>query len=172
MDEATNMNLFTPLKDADSVLSILSQISIFGGVTESQSKEIFRRLETGYFKKGDCIFKKGDEPTHIYIVKKGMVDLRITDNEVVIHKKELGVGECFGEASLMSMHSHTATAVAAEDSEIIVLSRHALNLLRREDPSLFSLLLINIARELARRLKITDDILLHVLNENRKDASR
>ena len=157
------MNTFTHLIDVDSVLSILARISIFGGITDGQRKEIFRRLEAGVFKKGDCIFKKGDESNYIYIVKKGMVDLLITDNDVILHKKNLGVGECFGEASLMSMHSHMATAVAAEESEIIVLSKHALNELRHEDPELFSLLLINIARELARRLKTTDDLLLHFL---------
>jgi len=158
------MNSFSPLTDPASVITILSKISIFGGITDVQRIEVFRRLETGFFKKGDCIFKRGDEPTHIYIVKRGKVDIRITDNEVVLKKHELGVGECFGEASLMSMHRHTATALAAEDSEIIVLSRHALNQLRHEDPALFSLLLINIARELARRLKTTDDILLHYLH--------
>ena len=91
--------------------------------------------------------------------------------KVVIHKKELGVGECFGEASLMSMHPHTASAVATEDTEVIVLSRHALNQLRYEDPPLFSLLLINIARELARRLKMTDDILLHYFHDHLKGSS-
>jgi len=166
------MNSFIPLKDVDSVLSILSKITIFGGTTDIQSREIFRRLETAFFKKGDCIFKKGDEPTYIYIVKKGKVDLRITDNEVVLHKKELGIGECFGEASLMSMHQHTATVFATEDTEIIALSRHALNQLRHEDPALFSLLLINIARELARRLKTTDDILLHYLHTKQEKVPR
>jgi CRP-like cAMP-binding protein len=158
------MNSFTQLKDAESVLPILSKISIFGGATDFQRREIFGRLETRFFKKGDCIFQRGDEPEHIYIVKSGEVDLRITDNEVVLHKKVLEVGECFGEASLMSMHRHTATAIAAADTEIIALARHALNQLRHEDPALFSLLLINIARELARRLKTTDDILLHYLH--------
>jgi len=158
------MKIYTPLKDIESVLSILSKISIFGGVMESQRNEIFKRLETAIFEKGESIFNKGDEPTHIYIVKSGTINLLITDGELVIQKKELGVGESFGEASLMSMHTHTATAVAAEKSEIIVLSRHAMNLLRHEDPGLFSLLLINIARELARRLKMTDDILLHYMH--------
>jgi len=90
---------------------------------------------------------------------------------VILHKKELGIGECFGEASLMSMHPHTASAVATEDTEIIVLSRHALNQLRHENPALFSLLLMNIARELARRLKTTDDILLHYFHDHMKGSS-
>ena len=61
----------------------------------------------------------------------------------------------------MSMHCHTATAVSAEDTEIIVLSRHALIELQKQDIEMFALLMMNIARELARRLKETDDILLH-----------
>ena len=165
------MILFTPLKDVGSVLSILSKISIFGGINDTQQLEIFRRLETGFYKKGEFIFQTGDEPTHIYIVKTGGIDLQIHGQKVVLHKKELSVGECFGEASLMSMHPHTASAQATEDTEIIVLSRHALNQLRYEDPSLFSLLLINIARELARRLKTTDDILLHYFHDHMKGSS-
>jgi len=166
------MKTFVPLKEVDSVYAILAQISIFGGTTDIQRKEIFRRLETGTFEKGEYIFQKGDEPSHIYIVKNGSIDLLITDGEVIIQKKELGVGECFGEASLMSMHTHTASAIATTQTEIIVLSRHALNLLRHEDPPLFSLLLINIARELARRLKITDDILLHYLHTHKAVADQ
>ena len=165
------MNSFNPLKDVDSVISILSKISIFGGINDDHRNAIFKRLEIGYYKKNDAIFKAGDDPTHIYIVKKGIVDLCVIGQKVVIHKKELGVGECFGEASLMSMHPHTASAVATEDTEVIVLSRHALNQLRYEDPPLFSLLLINIARELARRLKMTDDILLHYFHDHLKGSS-
>ena len=165
------MNFFTPLKNVESVLAILSKISIFGGITDEHRTEIFKRLETGFYKAGEFIFKTGDEPTHIYIVRTGGVDLQIHGDRVVLHKKELAVGECFGEASLMSMHPHTASAVATEDSEIIVLSRHALNQLRHEDPVLFSLLLMNIARELARRLKTTDDILLHYFHDHLKGSS-
>jgi len=159
------MNPFVPLTNSESVRSILSQISLFGGTSELQLKSIFRRLESGRVKKGAFVFKKGDEPFYIYIVKSGKLDLLLTDDEVVLEVHELGVGECFGEASIMSMHKHTATAVAKEDSEVMVLSRRALIELRHEDIELFALLMMNIARELARRLQLTDTMLLHYLHE-------
>jgi CRP-like cAMP-binding protein len=149
-----------PLTDFDSVISIISQLRIFGGVTEAQRETIFRKLELWLVPAGEIVFQKGDEPLHIYIVKSGKIDLQITENEVVIHKHELHVGECFGEASLMSMHKHTSTAVAAADTEVIVLSRKALIALKHEDVELFALLMMNLARELARRLYITDQMLL------------
>jgi CRP-like cAMP-binding protein len=162
------MTIFVPLADIESVRSILSRISLFGAVQEEKQTELFRWLETACFKKGDYIFRKGDEPTHIYMIKRGKVDLQVTDNDVVVDKVKLEVGESFGEASLMSMHQHTATAVAIEDCEIIVLSRHALIQLQHKDIELFALLMMNIARELARRLKLTDDILLHYLHAQGK----
>src|SRR5438874_2258230 len=121
------MKEYTPLKDADSVISILSKISFLGGVSDAQREEIFRLLEVGSFKKGEYVSKKGEEPSHIYIIKKGKIDLLLTDNEVEVTKREFHVGDCFGEAAMLSMINNTASFVAAEDSELIMLSRRALN---------------------------------------------
>ena len=154
------MSAFVPLENIEDVISILSQISIFGGVSDAQQEEIFSRLEVGSFKKGQFVFQKGDEPSHIYIVESGLIELFIPDHDAVIEKKRLGVGECFGQVALMSIHQHTISAVALEDSEIIVFSKRLLHQLHQEDIHLFALLMMNIARELARRLQYTDAMLI------------
>ncbi len=159
------MNAFAPLTDHESILPILSQISILGGVSDSQRTRIFRRLEAASFNKGDAVFEKGSEPTHIYVVKSGKLELLVTgDDKTVLKRKVLDVGECFGEASLLSMQRHSASVVALEAGEVLALSRHSLIALQHEDIALFALLMMNIARELARRLKFTDDVILHYLH--------
>ena len=162
------MKNFKHLDDITSVMPILSQISMWGGVSDEQREEIFKYLEIGVFKKGEYVFQKGDQPSHIYIVKKGKIGLYISDEETNIEKKTLSVGECFGVASLMAMQTHTSTAVALEDSEIMLLSRQALLELQHMDMELFALLMMNISRELARRLKLTDDILFCQVREQKK----
>ncbi len=153
-----------PLKNLAEVISILSRIPIFGGITEAQQSEIFSRLEVGTCRKGDFIFQKGDEPSHIYIIESGLVELFIPDKEHAIEKKRLGVGECFGQVAVMSIHQHTISAVALEDSTLIVLSRRALYQLHHEDIGLFALLMMNIARELARRLQFMDELLIRSIH--------
>jgi CRP/FNR family cyclic AMP-dependent transcriptional regulator len=160
---------YTPLKDIESVLPILSKIAMWGGVSDEQRKSIFKRLGTGVFKKGEYVFRKGDEPTYIYIVKKGKIELRISTPEVDVEKMTLSAGECFGVASLMAMQKHTNNAVAVEDSEVMVLSRQSLLELQDEDIALFALLMMNTARELARRLKLTDDILLCYMETHKNE---
>ncbi len=161
------MTTYSPLKDVDSVASILSRISIWGGLTSEQQEKIYRRLEVGTFKKGEYIFRKGDQPSHIYIVKSGKIDLCTSDQVVSVQKETLETGGSFGVAALMAMQTHMVTAIAAEDSELMVLSRQALLGLLHEDVKLFALLMMNIAREIARRLKMTDDILLEYVRKHK-----
>ncbi len=158
------MKPFVPLGDTESVHKILSEIAILGGFSDRQLSEIFKYLEEAVYEPGESIFQKGDEPSYIYIVKKGKIDLLITKQKVILKKKTLAAGDCFGEASLMAMHKHTATAIARETSEVMVLSRRSLLQLQKADSKLFSLLMMNIARELARRLELTDEILLHYID--------
>lgn len=165
------MKTYIPLTDIESVTPILSEVALWGGMSERQREEMFRRLEFGSFQKGEFIFEKGDEPSYIYIVKEGKVELFIGDRGIVLEKKTLSVGESFGVASLMSMQRHNSTAVALDDCQVMVLSRQALLELRAEDIELFALLMMNIARELARRLKLTDDIFLRYAQTHR-DWSR
>jgi CRP-like cAMP-binding protein len=154
------MKTFAPLADPESVFPLLADIALFGALSERQMSEVCRRLEQGAFEKGEYIFRRGEIPSHIYIVTRGKIDLLIVDQGLTVPIKTLVTGDCFGVASLMSMQRHAATAVAREGSEVIVLSKDALLQLQKEDTALFSLLVMNIARELARRLRLTDELLL------------
>lgn len=162
------MTPFVPLTQFDDVAPIISKISLFGGVSEAQLTELLKRLDYASFRKGEYVFQKGDEPTRMYIVKTGRVELKISDAEAVVDKRELTVGTCFGEVSLMCMHKHTTTALVLEDCEIVGLSRRALIQLQQQDISLFALLMMNVARELARRLMTTDDLYLLYMHKLRQ----
>jgi CRP/FNR family transcriptional regulator, cyclic AMP receptor protein len=161
------MKIYQPIKDIDSVISILSQISLWEGLKGEEQQELYRRLEIGIFTKGEHIFQKGDQPTHVYIVKSGQIDLFNFDRNVSVQKQAVKAGGCFGVSALIAMQTHMVTAIAAEDSEVMVLSRQALIELRHEDIELFANLMINVAKDIAQKLKLTDDILLQQMREHK-----
>src|SRR5512136_1973979 len=140
------MKTYYPLSDINSVISILSQISVWGGLTGEQQQKIYQRLEVGTFKKGEYIFRKGDQPSHIYIVKSGKVKLLVSHGDAVVQKETVETGGSFGVAALMAVQTHMATALSEEDTELMVLSREALLGLYHDDIKLFALLMMNIAR--------------------------
>lgn len=158
---------FLPLLDIENIIPILNKISIFGGLDEKQLYFIFRLLKQVNYKKGEYIFEKGDLPTHIYIIQKGRVrfieEIDMTPYQIF----EFGEGNCIGEASVLGSHPHTVSAVACEDSVLIVLSKETFFQIYEEDKVIFSILILNITREICRRLKKIDDTLLHYIDKNR-----
>lgn len=151
----------SPFIDIEDILPILSKISIFAGLSEKQLYTLFRLLGKARYKAGENIFNEGEKPSHIYIVQSGSVKLVINAKQTPLELIVFEEGQCFGETSVIGIQPHAATAISIEDTELIVLSRNALLSLFKIDLELFSILILNIAREACRRLHKTDEILMH-----------
>ena len=151
---------------AQEVLAMLNEISIFAGLDETQLNTLFGELEEVSYDHGDVIFEQGSEPSHIYIIRTGQVKLIAGDANTNLELIEFEPGDCFGETSVIGIVPHGASAVAKGETELLILSRKALLNFYKADLDLFTLLILNIAREACRRLSHTDEVLLHyVLNQ-------
>ena len=165
-NESGNEKQLFPLLDIEDVLPILNDISIFAGLSDKQLYTLFRLLEKTSYKAGEKVFEQGSQPSHIYIIQSGSVKLVINEKSNPLELIVVEQGQCFGETSVIGIQPHAATAITVEDTELIVLSRNALLSLLKSNLDLFSILILNIAREACRRLHKTDEILLHyVLRE-------
>lgn len=153
--------IYLPLLDIEEVLPVLDKISILAGFSDKQLYSLFRLLEKVSYKVGEIIFEQGQEPSHIYIIQTGKIKLFISKDGTPFELIEFDQGHCFGEASVIGIQPHAATAVAVEDTELIVLSRTTLLSIYKTDLEIFSILILNIAREVCRRLHASSETLLH-----------
>lgn len=145
-----------PLLEVEKVLPILDKISIFGGLTESHLYQIFKRLMLVRYQAGEVIFHEGDSASYIYIVMSGQVTLGFDVGGEPRLKAVLEPGTCFGETSVIGIQPHSATTVATEKTDLLVLSGAALDEMYQSDKELFAMLILNIARESCRRLSKTN----------------
>lgn len=146
----------------DMMHSLLSKITIFAGIEENDVDEIIKECSFIERKKGDILIAEGTEATNIYIVLKGKIKIILNINKEPFELLELDAGNCVGEASVIGIQKHCASAIVEEDAEFLVLSRKALMDIYYKNIQLFSILILNIARELARRLYQTDQALINV----------
>lgn len=161
--------IYEPLRNGEEVMPILNKIAIFGALEERELNILFHNLLIVKYKKGEMISEIGTPGNYIYIIKKGLVKLYIEEDNTSLELIEFGIGNCFGETSLIGILPHSANIIAEEDSELMVLSGHALHDLYATDIQLFSKIILNIARETCRRLVKADNVLLHyVLDEKNK----
>jgi len=158
---------YAPLKDPENVIPILNKISILGGLNDEQLHAIFALLKTVSYVSGEVIFNQGGEPSFIYIIRSGNVKIAVSEENTCFELIVFGQGQCFGETSILGIQSHSASALAIGETELIVLSREALLSLFETDKELFGLLILNIAREACRRLHSADETLLHYVLKNK-----
>ncbi len=145
---------------SDDLLPILRKVTIFAGLPERNLVEISQRCEVVSFRAGEIIIREETPGRDILITLRGRVKIVLGINDQPIEVIEFGPGNCLGEVSVIGILNHSASVIALEDCDLLVLSKQLLMDVFNQDKELFSILILNIARELARRLHYTDSILL------------
>lgn len=146
--------------DMDTILPILNKISIFGGLTEPQILKVLGRMESVRYRAGETLFSKGDLAHCIYVIRSGRVKIVAELDRSHVKFTEYQEGDCFGERSAIGILPHMATALAMVDTELLILPMQGLHDLYHQDPALFGILVLNIAREACRRLHESDQLFL------------
>jgi CRP-like cAMP-binding protein len=101
---------------------------------------------------------------NMFVVREGEVEVsRTTADGSRVPIVRLGAGDCFGEMTLIEMKNRSATVSATQPTRLYGLSKADLFQLYREDVHTYVLLLQNICRELARRLRSADGRIAELL---------
>ncbi len=146
-----------PFIERSRLDSIVDQVTLFGGLSESQLTGVVRKLKQATFSHNEFVFKRGEQACYIYIVLSGRVKLKFCSPDHPMTGHEYIQGQCFGITSVIGIQNHSVTTQAERDVELLVLSRKDLMLIFEEDQGLFGYLILNIARESCRRLNYLND---------------
>ncbi|MFQ5449789.1 MAG: NAD(P)-binding domain-containing protein [Nitrospinaceae bacterium] len=99
------------------------QTSIFPGVHSKFLKDLSRKAALNHLKKGDVLFKEGDEGDSFHVIRKGEVRISRRINGLNITQTYLPAGNYVGEMSVLNpepgLREATVTAVVACDTLVI-----------------------------------------------------
>jgi CRP/FNR family cyclic AMP-dependent transcriptional regulator len=154
-------------------IELLQGMPIFGALREDALECLLAGAAAVVRNAGEAYFREGERSApSVYVVERGgvRVQKRWQGGEWVL--KELGVGDCFGEMSLLDLEPRSASVCATvDDTCAMQFGADALHRLFSHDPEQFALLQMNIAREVCRRLRVADEMLLGVrVGESRADT--
>lgn len=88
-----------------------------------------------WFPSGSTVFERGDSGDALYIVLSGAVRILDESGDEVAR---IGSGDYFGELSLLLHTTHSKTAVASEDTELMVVPKAPFQELLSASPELAS----------------------------------
>lgn len=156
----------TPLPRPMAVDTVkdLRSIGLFGALPDSALEYLSEHLELLEVTPGTYLFREGDPAACMYVVLQG-------DMEVLKRAKSgkdtrvavLGPNDWFGEMGVIDVQARSATVMAASPSRLIKLTASDLDRLYRFDVKAYSLIVLNIAREMSRRLRVADGILADLI---------
>ncbi|HJK91617.1 MAG TPA: cyclic nucleotide-binding domain-containing protein [Polyangiaceae bacterium LLY-WYZ-15_(1-7)] len=140
---------------------ILRDIGLFGGLDDETLTILARELPTTHVEVGESVVEEGDLSREMFVVIGGELEVvkkgpRGGEFRVAL----FGPGDWFGEMSILDVQPRSATVRAVAPTMLVRISNeHVEKLLYRRDLKAYALLLMNIARELSRRLRVADGIL-------------
>jgi CRP/FNR family cyclic AMP-dependent transcriptional regulator len=101
----------------------LATVDLFAQFTRKDLTRIGRAVVERVYKKGDTIVKEGEQAVAFFVVSKGKVEVTKGAGAKKQKLSMLGPGSVFGEMALLDGGPRTATVVALEETECLVLSR-------------------------------------------------
>ncbi|MCP4502273.1 MAG: cyclic nucleotide-binding domain-containing protein [Deltaproteobacteria bacterium] len=139
--------------------------ALFGGLGRG-GLELFADLaDASEVKGGTVVFSEGDLGQDIFIVVKGSFGVFRNRGGEDTRLAVLETGEFFGEMSFIDMQPRAGTVRALEDSVVWRWSYGALRSSYQADPKSYTLMVMNIAREISRRLRRADDVIMNAKRE-------
>jgi CRP/FNR family transcriptional regulator len=139
--------------------AVLGRVPYFRSLSAADLAGLARGCSTRVLTAGETLFEEGAPCTRLFVIASGRVEVRQTSlrgREQVFHTEQPGAA--LGEAPLFDGGGYIASAVAAEPTRVLSLSRSRLIALCRTHPEVALALVETLARRLRRFAGIVSDL--------------
>ena len=140
-----------------SRVELLQDMPIFGGIRKETLEFLINNADRVTFARGDFLCKEGDPGHSMLVLEQGTVAVikRWKEKEYLLGSF-LGAGDCVGEMALIDLEPRSASVVAMDPCKAMCIEAAHFNSLRKRDLGQFTMVCLNIAREVCRRLRMAD----------------
>ena len=145
----------------------LEEIELFRNSKDDTLLDLASCMETRSCKAGETIYAHGDTDANLYLIRKGEVRImgNVGGSPRLCHIATFGRGEFFGGLAFLDHQPRGNDALASVDTELFVLTQEKFRFVAEQHKRIAFVLILQLARTLAIRLRHTDDELT-LLQEN------
>lgn len=106
-------------------LNFLKTLPLFADLTDKQMAQIGQDVVTRHYKQGEIIFREGDPGRVLFIIQSGQIRIFVngqdgSETSVILFGRP---GQLFGELSIIDGLPRSATAVALEETVLLMIGR-------------------------------------------------
>lgn len=139
----------------------LRENRLFQGLSEETTELLARELKTELAAPGQLLIQEGEIASHMFVVLNG--EMEVSHRGEGAHDVRvalLGPGDWVGEMAILEVQPRSATVRSLAPCTLVRLTASDVKrLLWERDPAQYALVVMNIARELSRRLRVADRVI-------------
>jgi len=121
-------------EDYDEARTILRDEPLFECLSDAQIDNLVKEARLNYFGRGENVIKEGAEGDSMFVLLQGAARVWVSRNGTSIPIATLSAGDCFGEMSLLTGESRTATVQAESDCYVLEIGKPVMADVLRESP--------------------------------------
>ena len=133
-------------------------IPIFEGLDKETLDHLWKQVEQMDVPAGTVIVREGEPGNRLFLIGSGFVRVcKRFDQPDEVELAALTEGDFFGEMCILETLPRAATVQSVTESTLYGMSSSAFFNLQEKKPAQYAILLLNIARDLSRRLRALDE---------------
>lgn len=174
MTRAAYTGFTPPAKDVVPMdpkhLERLQATPIFGALRADALEFLLAQTRMVTVRAGGWFFREGEPARSMFVLEAGRAVVLKGWQGHELEMRTLEPGDVFGEMALMDLSPRSASIRALDDCTAIEMTPADLMRLYERDLEQFTLVQMNIGRELSRRLRATDEQLFRARMGDRPDS--
>jgi CRP-like cAMP-binding protein len=151
-------------------LSAIEKADILHGLTKSDLADLGAIARVQEFKRRDCLFKRGEEASALYIAMRGRfaltVDLRVFDGRRELAVEDKGALDAFGWSSLVEPRTSIYSGYCTEDGAVVAFPRKQLEALMIDNRPLGEEFLHNLNELIGTRVRVLQKLWLDEVSQS------
>src|SRR5881392_1956953 len=121
-------------EDYDEARTILREEPLFECLSDAQIDNLVKEARLNYFGRGERVIQEGAEGASMFVLLRGAARVWVSKNGTSIPVATLSAGDCFGEMSLLTGESRTATVQAESDCYVLEIGKPVMADVIRDSP--------------------------------------
>lgn len=144
---------------------LIQRTAVCGGLRRETLLFILNQSSQQNVSQGSYFFREGDAGDCLYVIRSGTAVIERSWEGDAIVLARLEAGDCFGEMSLIDLQRRFASVRAEADCKVIRIPYTSLSKLCQVDTEQYAMVMMNLGREVSRRLRIAGERLFQYQQE-------
>jgi CRP-like cAMP-binding protein len=143
------------MAQTDDLTQFLAKVPLFDGLNKRQLNKLAKRFIPRTYQPDQAIVTQGKGGAGMFTIISGHAEvvLETTDGEKTV-VNEFGPMDFFGEVAMLDDGPRTASVIATEETECLVLSRPDFLSLMRNDAEMATEIAVALAKRLRRAVSV------------------